>query len=928
MKKGWKQLLRGVILTLIISGMPFLGEVHAAEYEPNGGGKEKIDAIGEENQESTDISDYVDLAEDKLVKVEIRQGGDNQVFRFVPNETKQYTFFAIGDYDTYGTIRNASGLQIAESDDDNDDEINFAATVTLNKGETYYLVARMYNGSRTGSFYCMVSSTRSNFRLEAEDIAGFEVLEPSKNTWYENEEVDPGFLQRPSLKRLKYRITTKDGQILEDVVSKESYYINVFGLFLGGRYKYLTEDLDVDQSRDDNAVIYYVYEENEEEEAIVLENTETEIPITFGAVSPVAAVTVVTNPFPENIRLNNADDVLDDRTGLKLKVTYTDGTEKTVEVISDTDESENGTWVDDGCFSEITYQYKDVPPGEEPEVGNSFIVISYMGKSAEIPVTILKGIQFVRILKNPEKMYYLDIDSEIDLYGLQFSVAYSDGTDSTIEVTEHTDCFLDGTGEEVSSRLCWDESGGYIEFIQASYAGYIFYIELERPVKEISIERNPDKMVYTPFDRRPDLYGMVLRISYRDEISKTVQVTSHDNKYCVEDEYGNWITSGFTVEYDDNDNERKTGVWVRYMGSPVSYTPQFTNYAPLLSGAVDIVVGQTVQVSLNDAVAYRVFRFVAPETGKYIFKSSGDFDPYVHLVDASGNSLTAADDNDDDDYNFTLEYQAEKGKTCYYFVASYNSGETTFPCSLTADMLVLNKTSIQLVPGAGEKLTAVIPSGLAGQTVTWTSSNPVVAAVSPDGTVTAAAGGTAVITASVGGQTAACQVIVPYGITYHLNGGVNSVENPAYQNNETIILKAPSRAKYAFEGWYTDSAYKTKITQITAGSNQAYNLYAKWKKISKPGATKLLTAKNAKGKKISVKCRKVKKADGYEIAYSTSKKIKKSTPVVTSKKVKAVISGLKKGKTYYVRVRAYNLDSAGNRIWGAWTAAKKVTVKK
>lgn len=93
MKKGWKQLLRGVILTLIISGMPLLGEVHAAEYEPNGGGKEKIDAIGEENQESTDISDYVDLAEDKLVKVEIRQGGDDQVFRFVPNETKQYTFF-------------------------------------------------------------------------------------------------------------------------------------------------------------------------------------------------------------------------------------------------------------------------------------------------------------------------------------------------------------------------------------------------------------------------------------------------------------------------------------------------------------------------------------------------------------------------------------------------------------------------------------------------------------------------------------------------------------------------------------------------------------------------------------------------------------------------------------------------------------------
>jgi len=48
----------------------------------------------------------------------------------------------------------------------------------------------------------------------------------------------------------------------------------------------------------------------------------------------------------------------------------------------------------------------------------------------------------------------------------------------------------------------------------------------------------------------------------------------------------------------------------------------------------------------------------------------------------------------------------------------------------------------------------------------------------------------------------------------------------------------------------------------------------------------------------------------------------------TTKTLSKVISGLKKGTIYYVKVRAYKIDSAGNKIYGAYTAAKKVKIKK
>ncbi|MCI7097970.1 MAG: InlB B-repeat-containing protein [Lachnospiraceae bacterium] len=73
---------------------------------------------------------------------------------------------------------------------------------------------------------------------------------------------------------------------------------------------------------------------------------------------------------------------------------------------------------------------------------------------------------------------------------------------------------------------------------------------------------------------------------------------------------------------------------------------------------------------------------------------------------------------------------------------------------------------------------------------------------------------------------------VKYTITYKLSGGTNAKGNPAfyYVTTTTIRLANPTQAGYTFKGWYADSSFKTKVTEIVKGSTGNRTLYAKWTK--------------------------------------------------------------------------------------------------
>ena len=84
--------------------------------------------------------------------------------------------------------------------------------------------------------------------------------------------------------------------------------------------------------------------------------------------------------------------------------------------------------------------------------------------------------------------------------------------------------------------------------------------------------------------------------------------------------------------------------------------------------------------------------------------------------------------------------------------------------------------------------------------------------------------------------------------------------------------------------------------------------------------------------KVSGKCKvkatwkKLTNISGYQIQYAPNKKFKKAKRK-TVKSTSVTIKKLKKKKTYFVRVRAYKLVD-GKKVYGKWSAVKKVKIKK
>ena len=70
-----------------------------------------------------------------------------------------------------------------------------------------------------------------------------------------------------------------------------------------------------------------------------------------------------------------------------------------------------------------------------------------------------------------------------------------------------------------------------------------------------------------------------------------------------------------------------------------------------------------------------------------------------------------------------------------------------------------------------------------------------------------------------------------YSITYHLDGGVNSLNNPSNFTVEDgeIILEEPTKTGYTFKGWFLDQSFSgLAITSLNFNSLLDRNLYAKW----------------------------------------------------------------------------------------------------
>ena len=73
-----------------------------------------------------------------------------------------------------------------------------------------------------------------------------------------------------------------------------------------------------------------------------------------------------------------------------------------------------------------------------------------------------------------------------------------------------------------------------------------------------------------------------------------------------------------------------------------------------------------------------------------------------------------------------------------------------------------------------------------------------------------------------------------YLIDYNLSGGTNNAQNPKTYTIEdnTIVLKKPTKVGYEFIAWYKENTFETVVTEIPSGSNGIISLHAKWEIIN------------------------------------------------------------------------------------------------
>ena len=143
-------------------------------------------------------------------------------------------------------------------------------------------------------------------------------------------------------------------------------------------------------------------------------------------------------------------------------------------------------------------------------------------------------------------------------------------------------------------------------------------------------------------------------------------------------------------------------------------------------------------------------------------------------------------------------------------------------------------------------------------------------------------------------------------------GGFRHVNKASGSYEATVNQMSTEQAYYALAQYYKNVPTQTSLTKAAkAGSGK---VKVSWKKATVN--TDYVTKKSGKTAGVS----------GYQIVLATDKKFSKNVKKVTvsgTKTLTKTVTGLKKGKTYYVKVRAYKTVN-GKKLYGAYSAAKSV----
>lgn len=142
----------------------------------------------------------------------------------------------------------------------------------------------------------------------------------------------------------------------------------------------------------------------------------------------------------------------------------------------------------------------------------------------------------------------------------------------------------------------------------------------------------------------------------------------------------------------------------------------------------------------------------------------------------------------------------------------------------------------------------------------------------------------------------------------------------SYKSSNSSIVSVNASTGYA-----TIKGPGRAVITITAKATTGYNEKQEQVIVNVKPQKQSVTVKKGKNRTLTVKWAKDTKVTGYILQYGTDRSFKKNTKEVIIKKNKTVskkLSKLKKGKTYYVRVRSYKTMKVNGKVVslnGAWS---------
>lgn len=580
---------------------------------------------------------------------------------------------------------------------------------------------------------------------------------------------------------------------------------------------------------------------------------------------------------------------------------------------------------------------------------------------------------------------YIRIDKTVKSHGFKFTAPedgfYMIGTRAKRNGEDvPPDCYIecyDSEGNLISPNPEL-KAGATVYVIMHNYGSdaYDFYvIPCKKPFAPISLEviSPPTEKYYVEtLDGRfesnmsPKTDGLKIKVVYSDGQEEVLEAGDRTRADYVFE-----FTVNIDGEYSaSGEYIKKANLNVYLDGASINIPAEYITLPQYISAHKSeiepFVSGEQKNVEWTGSKGF-IYSFIPESEGEYIFASTGVYDTYGYILDEDGNKIDEKDESVDS--NFELVNTLEAGKKYYYLACPYDSIDgngavklykkgdvdpstrptetpTPTPTWMPTEppeptMPVPSPTPTAApdpeptaVPDPGP--TAVPdpeptampdpePTAVPDSKPTVTPSPKPTAAPNPEPTK---APGLTNIPSKIPTPTI---TLAPqeklYKITYKLNGGKQNSKNKKTFYKQTVKLYSPTRKGYTFGGWYKDKKFKTKVTSISKNTAKNVTLYAKWIKVTKCKAPANVKLRNSKAKTMTVSYKAVSGAKGYEISYATNSKFKSAKKVRTAAKSKS-ISKLKKGKTYYVRVRAYKADSTGAKIYGSYSKAAKVKIKK